>query len=380
MGGVAITATRAWVAGSSGEVATSVNDGATWTAQTSNTFQVLEDVDAADATHAWAVGSSGVITATSNGTTWATQTSGVATVLNSVEPLSATTVVVVGAGGVVLKTTNGGTAWSTRPSGTAVGLVDVAATNAATNLWAVGYNGTIIRSLDAGETWSAQVSGVAQHLYGVSASDANRAWAVGQAGRILRTVNGGGTWTAQASGTASDLNDVVAVDALNAWAVGAGGTLLRTTDGGATWTTVTSNSTLALTGLAFTSGGVGIASAFSGKVVRSGLNVVADYNAATANWAGTGANAFGACLASLGGGAVAGGTGWVADTHATSGDCAADDLDPWNPVAATSTIVATAGTSVTAATASLRFGFRSSASQAPGVYAAPITFEVLAPG
>lgn len=380
LGGITAPAlTRAWVSGGNGTILTSVDNGATWSGQASGTFQFLEDVDAWDASTAWAVGTTGVLLATTNGTNWVAQTSGVGTQLNSVEPLSAMTVVVVGASGVVLRTTNGGTNWSPMPSGTGTGLVDVAAASTS-RLWAVGYGGVIRRSDDGGQTWTGQASGTALHLLGVAAASTQRAWAVGQNGTIVTTTDGGTTWSAQTSPVATDLLDVVATDASTAWAVGVGGQLITTSNGGATWAIVASGATQDLTGIDIAPDGRGLVSAFSGRVVRSQLNSITDYDAATFNWTGTGANAFGACLASVSGGAATGVGTWVADVNATVGDCALIDGDPWNSITTTPTTVARTLAPVGGtASASLHFGIRSSASQPPGTYQAPLTFSVIAP-
>lgn len=373
-----VSATRAWASGGNGVVLTSTNNGASWTTQATGTFQFLEDIDGWNDTTAWVVGSTGVIYATTDGSTWTAQASGTSVQLTSVEPLSASTVVTVGAGGAILRTTNGGSTWAAMTSGTATGLVDVTAPTP-NDLWAVGYSGVITHSSDAGATWATQASGVPQHLYGVAGSDASHLWAVGQAGRILVTSNGGATWTPQTSGVATDLNDIFVQDSLNAWATGASGVLLRTTDGGATWSSVATGTALTLSGISFGADGIGMISAFSGKVVRSGLNTVPDYNAGSANWAGAGTGSFGACLASLANGAVAGGGTWLADNHATAGDCQLDDLEPWTSVPSATETVATAATPGSTYEARLRFGFRAGATQAAGAYSAPVRFQVVAP-
>lgn len=113
-------------------------------------------------------------------------------------------------------------------------------------------------------------------------------------------------------------------------------------------------------------------------IYRYAPEQVADYSdlaaAGDTDWS-TGANMFGVCLRSVGAGTTA---VWGVDAA-----CGADDGTPWQPVPPT-TGAATAevaeGASGTAtASASLRFGLRTSTSQPPGQYAAPLTVEVLAP-
>lgn len=97
-------------------------------------------------------------------------------------------------------------------------------------------------------------------------------------------------------------------------------------------------------------------------------NAVTDWDTAPST------NMFGACLRSVSGGAAG---QWAVDGNAT---CTAFDTDPWNAIPAAATKIAYASSAGTvAATANLRFGIRSSSSQPPGAYLAPITFDVAAP-
>lgn len=100
-----------------------------------------------------------------------------------------------------------------------------------------------------------------------------------------------------------------------------------------------------------------------------------DYLNATTDWdTAPSTNMFGACLRSVSGGASG---QWTVDA---GGDCTAVDTDPWNAIPTTSTKVAYASAAGTvAATANLRWGVRTSTSQPPGAYAAPVTFDVVAP-
>lgn len=92
--------------------------------------------------------------------------------------------------------------------------------------------------------------------------------------------------------------------------------------------------------------------------------------------AGAGVHAFGACLRAITG---AGATP-VWTVNAT---CPATDGTYWSPIPATAgtggSKIATSASTVTNTTASFRFGFRTSSTQVPGSYFAPIAFEVAAP-
>lgn len=118
--------------------------------------------------------------------------------------------------------------------------------------------------------------------------------------------------------------------------------------------------------LTFGTGGAGA------SVVRLNGSSITDYDNGAANWTTPGTNAFGACLATVAAGATA---MWTTD-----GTCgAANGLD-WNEVTpAASPVARTTVVGTQGATANLRFGLRTLASQADGTYIAPITFSVVAP-
>lgn len=107
---------------------------------------------------------------------------------------------------------------------------------------------------------------------------------------------------------------------------------------------------------------------------------VQDYANGSNDWdtAAATTRAFAACLREVADGGATDGTTWVANAGCTQTD------DPWwRPVVATG---ATAGSKVAIAPsgdidakARLRFGIRLPNSQQPGLYTAPITFEVVAP-
>jgi hypothetical protein len=80
---------------------------------------------------------------------------------------------------------------------------------------------------------------------------------------------------------------------------------------------------------------------------------------------------FGACLYDVGVTAT--------DVWNSSQDCPAGDSINWYGIPETADTIATAGMSVTGATATLNFAVKTASGQAPGTYVAPIKFEVVAP-
>jgi len=162
----------------------------TWDVQNSGTTEHVYGVSAVDASHVWAV-----------------TTSGNALFFN-------------------------GSSWSKQSTGTTQPLYDISAANS-TRVWAVGYNG-IIRYYN-GSSWGAQSSGTTNRLYSVYAQDPTHVWAVGEAGTIL--FYNGTSWGTQSSGTTNNLYSVMAVDTSHVWAVGSSGTVLFYN--GSSWSPVT---------------------------------------------------------------------------------------------------------------------------------------------
>jgi hypothetical protein len=105
---------------------------------------------------------------------------------------------------------------------------------------------------------------------------------------------------------------------------------------------------------------------------------LADYAAGTADWS-AGTTTFGACLRAVSAGAATDVSTWSA-----TGSCTTVNADPWHPVVTTSAdpnakVAKVVGPGVINARADLRFGSRTTSSQAPGTYVAPIVLEVDAP-
>jgi photosystem II stability/assembly factor-like uncharacterized protein len=106
---VAITlATVIVLVGTGGAMAES----SVWIKQVSGTSVILPDINAADASHVWAVGQGGVIRYTANGgTNWGGQVSGVATDLSGITSAGLNKAWAVGDGGVLRYTGNAGANW-----------------------------------------------------------------------------------------------------------------------------------------------------------------------------------------------------------------------------------------------------------------------------
>ncbi|MEI6504020.1 MAG: YCF48-related protein, partial [Armatimonadota bacterium] len=255
-------ANHGWTVGNAGEIATTTNGGALWSALDSRITDALYSVSFPDSSHGWAVGlgqsGDSIFATTDGGANWNVQSSGGGDVpyhLSSVCFPDAVNGWAVGNNGlyweregVILATSDGGAHWTRQSSGIAEHFSAVTFSDASHG-WAVGeyipsgyHTPMILATADGGAHWSAQSSGasVGQEFYAVAFPDASHGWVVGSDGMIRATTNGGATWTLQYSGTSQDINDVTFVDAAHGWAVVTGdrrqsGMILATSDGGVNW-------------------------------------------------------------------------------------------------------------------------------------------------
>jgi photosystem II stability/assembly factor-like uncharacterized protein len=191
----------------------------------------LNDVTFVDATHGWAVGNCGVISATTDGgRTWTIQ-AGLPmspacsrAALTSVSFADRLNGWVVG-GGVLLATDNGGRTWAPAPV-PAKGYYDAFRLDAQHG-WLVGYD-VVLATTDGGVTWTqGTLPRPRLGLLSVTFPTPSTGWAAGidhadggSKGVVLASTDGGLTWTVSPSAPTSTLRDVAATGAGKAWAVG----------------------------------------------------------------------------------------------------------------------------------------------------------------
>lgn len=178
--------------GQSGKIATSSDNGATWTSRTSGvgSYTLNDVIYGASGGGGWvAVGQANatnpVCCSSLDGVTWTNQTpAGVIQAANKVI-WTGTSLVMVGGVGMI-QTSPTAAAWTNRTSGVSANLTWAASSGA--NVVAVGASGTIVTSADHGATWTQRTSGVTNQLNHVVY--ANGLWvAVGNAGTVLTSTD-----------------------------------------------------------------------------------------------------------------------------------------------------------------------------------------------
>jgi photosystem II stability/assembly factor-like uncharacterized protein len=140
-----------------------------------------------------AVGNFGAIVRTVNGgATWLPQISNTSELLCKIMFVNSTTGIAVGYNGIILKTNDGGTNWTQLNSGTTENLFALYYADTS-NVWVCGDNGLILHSNNAGLNWVTENSGTTQSLQSIHGIDSTDVWACGLGGIILhRTLSSGG--------------------------------------------------------------------------------------------------------------------------------------------------------------------------------------------
>ena len=156
-----------WAVGDGGTIAVSHDGGATWQAQRSGASLALLDIQFLDASEGWAVGGrpfgdsdyevrgvNTILHTTDGGDTWQKQVSSGGSGLVALCVVDTSHAWAVGSGGVVLCTSDGGATWVKRPTGVRTGLTAVHFSDALHG-WVGGERGRLLRTSDGGRTWRA---------------------------------------------------------------------------------------------------------------------------------------------------------------------------------------------------------------------------------
>jgi photosystem II stability/assembly factor-like uncharacterized protein len=240
---------RGWIAGDGGFVSYTNDGGRSWTPQTLETKDAVNDVYFRNKEDGYIVAGNSIFSTGNSGQTWreirryfASDFGGALPELYSVRFSSKKKGWVVGSisrgdvvvDSLVLYTDDGGTSWQRQRMPTKEELIHVDFVSEKRG-WIVGDGGTILYTTDGGDTWTEQRSGTKATLYHVDFRNDRVGWAVGKQGTILRTTDGGETWFTIEPLVRNTLLSVQFVDENLGWIVGRGGVILRSEDAGATW-------------------------------------------------------------------------------------------------------------------------------------------------
>ncbi len=132
---------------------------------------------------------------------------------------------IVGAEGAILYTFDGGRSWNRQSSGTKATLYHIEFRNDRDG-WAIGERGTVLKTNDAGESWQPVESKVQSTLLSVQFVNDDDGWIVGRGGVVLRSGDRGRTWLMQESSTKKNLY-ALHFQKKTGWAVGGDGVVLR---------------------------------------------------------------------------------------------------------------------------------------------------------
>lgn len=258
---------KGWIAGDGGYLASTLDGGRTWSKQTIDTRENINEIYFRNEKNGYLVAGRKMFMTTDAGRTWQDLVlyrpgdfiNGTPEFL-SIRFADRRRGIVVGsvlnrAGDVVdslvLRTEDGGETWRrvVVPSRFELFHLDFVGSS---RVWIVGDRGVILFSQDGGATWQKQVSGTERALYNVDFRDEKDGYAVGGRGTILRTENGGARWETVATSFPATFLRVDFADDKNGWVVGHNGTILRSGDRGRTWLKQESGTSANLFGLFMT--------------------------------------------------------------------------------------------------------------------------------
>ncbi|MBD0325128.1 MAG: hypothetical protein ICV68_01775 [Pyrinomonadaceae bacterium] len=246
---------RGWIGGDGGFVSYTNDGGRSWTPQTLETKDAVNDVYFRNKEDGYIVAGNSIFSTSNSGQTWreirryfASDFGGALPELYSVRFSSKKKGWVVGSisrddvvvDSLVLYTDDGGTSWQRQRMPTKEELIHLDFVSEKRG-WIVGDGGTILYTADGGDSWTEQRSGTKATLYHVDFRNDRIGWIVGKQGTILRTTDGGETWFTVEPLVRNTLLSVQFVDENLGWIVGRGGVILRSEDAGATWVRQESN-------------------------------------------------------------------------------------------------------------------------------------------
>lgn len=240
---------RGWVAGDNGFLSRTDDGGQTWTKQTVDTKDGINDIYFRSKEDGFLIAGNAIFRTRDSGNRWSearrflpSEFNGAAAELYSVRFSSKKKGWVVGSiskkdiivDSILVFTDDGGDTWQRQRAPSRNELIHLDFVDDKHG-WIVGAEGAILRTFDGGQSWNRQRSDTKATLYHIDFRDDKNGWAVGERGTVLRTTDAGETWTPVESKVRSTLLSVQFVNDDDGWIVGRGGVALRSDDGGRTW-------------------------------------------------------------------------------------------------------------------------------------------------
>jgi photosystem II stability/assembly factor-like uncharacterized protein len=267
---------------SGGQLYTSTDGGATWTAQMTDTNRLWRCVgSSADGTHLVAgVYGGQVYTSTNSGATWTAQMTDTNRNWWSVaSSADGTHLVAVENPGLIYTSTDSGATWTARMTDASRDWLSVAGSTDGSKLVAGVYNGLLYTSTDGGATWTAQESNGYWQCLASSADGTDLAAGV-YGGQVYTSANSGVTWAAQITDTNRNWWSVASsADGTRLVAAVDGGLLYTGTSSDATWTAETTNA--AWCSVASSADGTALAAVVQGGEIYTSTNSGATWTAPT---------------------------------------------------------------------------------------------------
>jgi len=246
---------RGWAGGDDGLVLRTEDGGRTWSQQSINSSENINDLFFRDKENGYLLAGNRVFVTEDRGRTWreSTQISpatfgGAVPELYTVRFVNKKKGWVVGSlsrrdavvDSLILYTDDGGTSWQRQRVPVKHELIHLDFAGEKRG-WIVGALGVILHTRDGGVTWTQQTTNTFATLYHVDFRNERIGWTVGESGTILRTIDGGESWEAVNAQLRATLLSVKFADEIAGWIVGRGGVILRSEDGGQTWARQESN-------------------------------------------------------------------------------------------------------------------------------------------
>jgi photosystem II stability/assembly factor-like uncharacterized protein len=247
---------KGWIGGDGGLLLRTIDSGNTWTKQTLNTKENINEVYFRNENNGFILAGDRMFMMI-DGTDWREQTlftknsfSGKNVEFYSIRFSDKKRGWIVGSinenetvvDSILMKTEDSGVSWRRVVLPIKVELIHLDFVNELKG-WIVGEKGTILLTDDGGKSWITQTSKTEATIYSVDFRNENEGIAVGSKGLILRTEDGGRNWINATTNIQNTLWRVSYLDEKRCWVAGRNGTILFSSDKGKTWSKQISNST-----------------------------------------------------------------------------------------------------------------------------------------